>query len=84
MNSCLLQVADALGPAGPGLLVAGGLAYSIGGLIYVVRWPDPAPKVFGYHEIFHMLVIVASALHFAAIYMLVEDKQIQAMPCSGD
>lgn len=58
-----MQVADSLGPAGPILLVAGGVAYSVGGLIYAVKWPDPKPKVFGYHEIFHMLVIVASALH---------------------
>ena len=57
------------------MLVGGGLSYSIGGLIYAVRWPDPDPKVFGYHEIFHMLVIVASMLHFAAIWMLVEDRQ---------
>jgi hemolysin III len=70
-----MQVAEALGPAGPWLLVAGGIAYSIGGLIYAVRWPDPNPKLFGYHEIFHMLVIIASALHFAAIYTLVQDRQ---------
>ena len=57
------------------MLVAGGIAYSIGGLIYAVRWPDPNPKFFGYHEIFHMLVIIASALHFAAIYNLVQDRQ---------
>ncbi len=68
-------MADSLGPAGPILLVAGGIAYSVGGLIYAVKWPDPKPKVFGYHEIFHMLVIVASALHFAAIYLLVQSKQ---------
>lgn len=73
-KDCLLQVADSLGPAGPVLLVAGGVAYSVGGLIYAVRWPDPNPKVFGYHEIFHMLVIVAAALHFATIYLLVQSK----------
>ena len=70
-----LQVAECLGPEGPWLLVAGGLSYSIGGLIYALRWPDPSPKVFGYHEIFHMLVIVASALHFTAIYLLVQRRQ---------
>ena len=71
----VLQVAEALGAAGPWLLVGGGLSYSIGGLIYAVKWPDPNPKVFGYHEIFHMLVIIASMLHFAVIWLLIEDRQ---------
>ena len=74
-----MQVAESLGPEGPWLLVAGGLSYSIGGLIYAMRWPDPSPTVFGYHEIFHMLVIIASALHFAAIYMLVQRRQSQRL-----
>lgn len=34
----------ALGPAGAALLIAGGVAYSVGGIIYAIRWPDPAPK----------------------------------------
>lgn len=75
LRLCSLQVAESLGPEGPWLLVAGGLSYSIGGLIYAMRWPDPSPEVFGYHEIFHMLVIIASALHFAAIYLLVQKRQ---------
>jgi hemolysin III len=46
------------------LLAGGGALYTIGALIYATRRPDPFPRVFGYHEIFHALVVVAAALHF--------------------
>ncbi len=49
------------------LLAAGGAAYSGGAIIYALRRPDPAPSVFGYHELFHALTIVASICHFAAV-----------------
>jgi hemolysin III len=45
----------------------GGAAYSIGAVIYAVRRPDPWPRVFGYHEIFHILVIVGVACHLVAV-----------------
>jgi hemolysin III len=51
-----------------GLLIAGGGAlYVTGAIVYAAQRPDPAPAVFGYHEIFHALVIAAAAAHFAAI-----------------
>jgi len=51
-----------------GLLIAGGGAlYLVGAVIYARQRPDPRPAVFGYHEIFHVLVIAAAAAHFAAI-----------------
>ena len=51
-----------------GLLIAGGGAlYASGAIIYAAQRPDPSPAVFGYHEIFHVLVIAAAAAHFAAI-----------------
>jgi hemolysin III len=53
------------------LLVGGGTAYTAGAVIYAWQRPDPAPKVFGYHEIFHALVIVAAAAHFAAVAFFV-------------
>ena len=56
-----------LGVAGGLLIVARGLAYSAGAAVYALRRPDPNPQVFGYHEIFHVLVIAAAAAHFAAI-----------------
>ena len=51
-----------------GVLIAGGGAlYVTGAVVYAAQRPDPAPAVFGYHEIFHALVIAAAAAHFAAI-----------------
>jgi hemolysin III len=50
-----------------GLLLAGGLIYSAGALVYASRRPDPVPAVFGYHEVFHALVVVAAATHYAAV-----------------
>lgn len=55
----------AIGPVSLGLLAAGGLLYSVGAVIYATRRPDPFPRVFGYHEIFHALVVAAAGLHFA-------------------
>jgi hemolysin III len=55
----------ALGPRGVLLLAAGGALYTVGAVIYATRHPDPFPRVFGYHEVFHALVVVAAALHFA-------------------
>ena len=49
------------------LLAAGGLLYSAGAVVYALRRPDPRPKVFGYHEIFHVLVIAAAAAQYAAV-----------------
>jgi hemolysin III len=50
-----------------GLMIAGGLAYTVGFPVLVRRRPDPWPKTFGYHEVWHLLVVVAAVLHFAAI-----------------
>ncbi len=60
----LPKLSAALGVSGLSLLLGGGLLYVAGAVIYALRRPDPAPKVFGYHEIFHALVIAASACHF--------------------
>jgi hemolysin III len=49
------------------LIAAGGALYIAGAVIYAAQRPDPVPAVFGYHEIFHVLVIAAAAAHFAAI-----------------
>jgi hemolysin III len=53
------------------LLVAGGLLYSVGALVFATRWPDPRPSVFGYHEVFHALTVAAAACHAAAIASVV-------------
>ena len=49
------------------LVAAGGLLYTVGAVIYAMRRPDPSPTVFGYHEIFHLLVIAAAGLQYAVI-----------------
>ena len=57
---------DRVAPAGVGLLVAGGLAYTLGGILYALRRAVLVPSVFGYHELFHVLVIVGVGLQYAA------------------
>jgi hemolysin III len=49
------------------LILAGGACYTVGAVIYASRRPDPYPRVFGFHEIFHVLVIAAAALQFLAV-----------------
>ena len=49
------------------LIVAGGVVYSVGARVYSTRRPDPRPAVFGYHEVFHALVIAASLIFYVAI-----------------
>jgi hemolysin III len=49
------------------LIALGGLLYTAGAVVYARQRPDPNPAVFGYHEIFHVLVIAAAAAHFAAV-----------------
>ncbi len=57
-------LASVLGSRALVLLAAGGALYTVGAVIYATRRPDPFPRVFGYHEVFHALVIAAAALHF--------------------
>jgi hemolysin III len=61
------QLFTRLGVAGGLLIVAGGLVYSAGAAVYALRRPDPAPAIFGDHEVFHLLVIAGVAAHFLAI-----------------
>ena len=55
------------GPAVVILLLLGGLLYTAGAAVYATKRPNPSPRVFGYHEIFHACTIAAAACHFAAI-----------------
>ena len=52
------------------LMLLGGLVYTIGAIVYARRKPDPVPEIFGYHEVFHMLVIAGAALHAAAVWLI--------------
>ena len=53
------------------LLGAGGLAYTAGAIVYALRRPDPFPRVFGYHEVFHALTIGALACQYVAVAFFV-------------
>jgi hemolysin III len=48
-------------------LVGGGLLYTVGGVIYGFRWPDPSPRWFGFHEVFHTLTIAAFVTHYVGV-----------------
>jgi hemolysin III len=61
------ELPAAIGWLGVAGLAAGGLLYTLGAVVYASGWPNPAPRVFGYHEVFHALVIAAAALHYAVI-----------------
>jgi hemolysin III len=63
----LPQLVGRLHPVAVILIVIGGLAYSAGAVVYARRRPDPAPAVFGYHELFHALTIVGVACQYVAI-----------------
>lgn len=51
------------------LVAAGGASYAVGGLVYGLRFPDPSPRWYGYHEVFHALTIVGFGAHAAAIWL---------------
>jgi hemolysin III len=53
------------------LLALGGVLYTLGGVIYALRRPNPWPRVFGFHEVFHTLVVAGSALHYSAVVFYV-------------
>jgi hemolysin III len=67
----LPDLARSAPPQANALLFAGGLLYSLGALVFATRWPDPAPRVFGYHEVFHALTLAAAACHAVAITSVV-------------
>ena len=49
------------------LLLSGGLLFSLGALMYLLRWPNPSPWVFGFHEVFHLMVIMASGVFYLVV-----------------
>ncbi len=61
------QLPAAIGWLGAAGLAAGGLLYVVGAIVYASGRPNPWPKVFGYHEVFHSLVLAAASLHYAVI-----------------
>ncbi|MDC4232601.1 hemolysin III family protein [Actinomyces sp. B33] len=67
----LPQLWAAGGPAIVWLIVAGGVLYTFGALVYGIKRPDPWPAWFGFHEIFHLLTVLAWACHCVAVYLAV-------------
>ena len=53
------------------LILAGGAVYTVGALVYALRRPNPAPGIFGFHEVFHLCTLIAALCHYVAIWLVV-------------
>ena len=62
-------IVEELGWSAVVLILLGGLCYTAGAVIFLTKWPRLLPRSFSYHELFHVLVVTASALHFMAIWL---------------
>jgi hemolysin III len=60
-----------LGVLGFSLMMGGGLLYTLGAVVYARKCPDPWPRVFGFHEVFHACVVIAAAIHLSLIAFVV-------------
>jgi hemolysin III len=67
----LPQIVGGIGLGGTSLLLGGGVAYTAGALVYTRKHPDPFPQTFGYHEVFHALVVVAVVCQYASVAFFV-------------
>jgi hemolysin III len=65
------QLFSGIGVAGAVLVIVGGSLYTLGALIYVAKWPDPFPRILGFHEVFHLLVVAAAVTQFVAVSLVV-------------
>lgn len=69
--AALGEISAALPWPAIGLIVTGGALYSVGALLYARKWPDPWPRVFGYHEVFHLLTIAAAVAFYVVVLVYV-------------
>jgi hemolysin III len=53
------------------LVLVGGILYTVGAVVLATQWPDPRPATFGYHEVWHVFVVVASICHYVVIWQVV-------------
>jgi hemolysin III len=67
----LPQLFSAVGVGSAVLVIVGGGLYSLGAVVYALRWPDPLPRVIGFHEVFHLLVVAAAVVQFVAVSLVV-------------
>jgi hemolysin III len=65
------QFLTELNAASAVLVTVGGVLYTLGALAYATRWPDPFPATFGFHEVFHVLVLAAAIAQFVAVSFVV-------------
>ena len=65
------QMFSNVGTTGSMLVLVGGALYTVGALTYAFHWPNPFPRTFGFHEVFHVLVVAAAATQFAAVASVV-------------
>jgi hemolysin III len=65
------QLMSSIGLLAVSLVALSGLFYTVGAVVYARERPNPLPGVFGYHEVFHALVILAAAIHYAVIAFIV-------------
>ena len=65
------QMFSGVGVPGSILVMIGGALYMLGAIVYATHRPNPYPATFGYHEIFHVLVVAAAALQFVAVALVV-------------
>jgi hemolysin III len=68
----LLPALLRLSPIITGLVLAGGVAYTLGAVVYARKRPDPWPRVFGFHELFHALTVVAVAAHWTSVWLALQ------------
>ncbi len=68
----VIELIDAMGTLSFVLLVLSGFIYSVGGIVYALKRPDPFPTVFGYHEVFHALVILAGLVHYVHVLLVLD------------
>ncbi|MGZ5290879.1 MAG: PAQR family membrane homeostasis protein TrhA [Actinomycetota bacterium] len=66
----LPQLLRGMPPGGLILMIAGGLLYTAGSIVFAIRRPDPSPAVFGYHEIWHGFMVAAAGCHYAMILLV--------------
>ena len=53
------------------LLILGGVFHTTGAVVYAKRWPNPNPYIFGYHEVFHVFLLIATTIHYAAYWHII-------------
>ncbi|RYZ51023.1 MAG: hemolysin III [Proteobacteria bacterium] len=68
----LSEMSLVIGREGVMLVLGGGILYTIGAVVYALKRPNPWPRMFGYHEIFHVLVAIAAACHFIMIKQILQ------------